>query len=187
MVFDAIADGEVQSELNDKLNTNDRVIFAKVPFEQCPYYYDTWHHILKHPQTKLIWVHRQNPLHMLISGLNAYQQNQWQVNLDQEPKVDQVTIHVDHLREYLAFYSAHTTFFKLLLDQRPNALTISYDSLSTNWDKASTRISDFLGLAERRIDLTIKRQVLLHLNIVSNRQEIESLLRNTEWEWCLDD
>jgi len=187
MMFDMVMSGEQMSELNQSLNIDDRVVFAKVAFEHCPYYYNTWEHILSNEKIKLIWVHRVNPLHMLISGANANKQEEYQVIKGGRPKTGTVGIELNYLYEYLAFYQAHVTFFSLFLRNRKNVLIIKYKDLVRAWSKKTDEICGFVGMKKEEVPLMLEKQITKHLELVENRKQIEEALKQTDWDWCLNE
>jgi hypothetical protein len=185
-IFNAIADGHAQCDISKKLNENDKAILCKVAFQHCPGWFPVWDEMLDHPQCKVIYVRRENPIEIAISAANALRQGQWQalVKDDQQVRVGTVTLEPRHLMEYCAFYDSQTAFFDGYFSNYDNVMTVDFVDLHEKWDEISKQICTFIGVEEQEVELATKSMIGdgNHVSLIENLNEVYTYFRGSKWE-----
>jgi len=183
-IFQAMARGDAQSDITFTLNTNDKAILCKVPFQHCPGYYEVWDEMMEHPHCKVLYIRRNNPIELLVSASNSYTQKQWQVKKDMKPKVGSVKLETRYVMEFLAFYESQSNFFDAYFTNYHNALTIDFEDLVEDWDAQMKTICEFINIEPQEIERVTYQQIPKgqHLTLISNLGELISYFKGTKWE-----
>lgn len=185
-ILQAMLRGDAQSDITHSLNTKDRVIIGKAPFQHCPGYFSVWDEIKEHPRCKIIYIRRDNPLTLLVSSSNSFLQRQWQVLENEEPKVGQVHLGVRYVAEFIAFYEAQTAFFDVYFDNcaPDKVLVIDFEDLVGDWETCVDKICRFIRVEKQGVERKTYQQIQdgSHLSLISNLGELLSYFKNTRWE-----
>jgi LPS sulfotransferase NodH len=185
-IFNAIADGKVQSDITVSLNSNDKALLCKAAFQHCPGYFPVWDEMLGHERCKVIYVKRENPIALAVSAANAMRQQQWQVRVknNETAKVATVKLNPRHLLEFCAFYESQTTFFDAYFADRDNVMTVEFLDLITDWDTISQDICEFIGIERQEVKLLTGSQIGegSHIELIENLGEVYSYFKGSHWE-----
>ena len=188
-IFNALVEGKAQSDITLSLNNDDKALLCKASFQHCPGYFHVWDEMLNHPQCKVIYVRRENPVVLAVSSANASKQQQWQVKTheDQSPKVDSVKLEPRHLMEFCAFYDSQSAFFDgYFSNYKDKVLVIDFEDLIESWNDQVRKICEFIEIEQQEIECIISQQIPVgnHVSLISNLGELIKYFRGTHWEEC---
>ncbi len=140
-------------------------------------------------QISVIHVVRENFLKTLVSRIVAEQRNLYHARQgsDAPRKAIKVTVPADRLIGELQRIKLHTNRWQELFGDTPHYLRVVYESFSRNKEKEGAEMLAFLGLGSSAMSSSlVKINSDSLVDVIENYSEVESLLRGTEFELCLD-
>ena len=138
---------------------------------------------------KIISLIRQNLIRKYVSSRIANYEGAWSAR---EHRNKRVSIKVD-LSDLSRFIDRMETIYHLIdtLSVEFRGIKISYEELSSNRDSVMTEVFQYLGIKEFEIEAlkakTAKQNPERLDQIIENYDEVCSFLRNTRYEWCLEE
>jgi len=142
---------------------------------------------------RFILLHRKNLLRRLISGLNAKQTNVWHITEEQKerPRLELNVQSVDpqghSLLEHFDHVATRMDELKRLCAGQPFLEVYYEDDIENDPYDAYNKVVDFLSLPRDRPPIKLKRTNPFQVSeVLSNFQEVVSILKGTDHEWMLE-
>ena len=157
-----------------------------------PGQFDRWSNLryfLRTYDYKIISLIRQNLIRKYVSSKIANLEGVWSA---QEHRGKRLSIKVD-VSDLLREISRMETLYRLIetLTVEFRGIQISYEELSSNRDSVMREIFQFLGIKEFEVEAlkakTVQQNPERLNQIIENYDDVYSALRNTRYEWCLEE
>ena len=144
---------------------------------------------LKHDlELKIVHLKRKNILQTILSLKRAFLTNKW-IRLAEDPPQDQIPIYLDYdycckiFQEIRAREQKYDSFF-----QSHKKIEVIYENLCKDSNRVTKIILDFLGLQQRVLKSSLKKQDDQPLSeTISNYWELKEKFRNTCWIGFFED
>jgi hypothetical protein len=153
-------------------------------------------HLDKMGYTHFILLDRENRLRKIISSVIAHQdRKKYHQNEKVKAKKKQVYIDVDRvaidyqvkpLISFLSDYEEEIAALKIIFKSRKH-LSLTYEKdIQNDPVKAYQQVCDFLGIKSRNVTVELSRTNPFVANeMIENFDEVESVLKGTNYEWML--
>ena len=157
-----------------------------------PGQFDRWSNLRYYWRTydyKIISLTRKNLVRKYVSSNIAYFDGVWSA---QEHRVKRTSITVD-VSDLLRSIERMETIYRLIdtLTVEFRGIQINYEELSSNRDSVMREIFHFLEVQEFEVGAlkakTVKQNPQRLNQLIENYDEVCSALRNTRYEWCLEE
>jgi LPS sulfotransferase NodH len=188
-LFEEIISGRCASDIRKEISVKSKFWILKVLFQQCPPNYDTWENILTSPNVHIVYITRDNPLDIVISGTRAFQAKEWFIPSTQEREPQQIEVYLQPhtvLKEFVFLETCHS-YMDVWLSKFDNVTRIRYEDILENGVEELQRVAQELGM-EGKAEIVSKKQILnKHLDCVSNLPELRGYFEGTKWESLFDE
>ena len=140
------------------------------------------------PDLRIIWLERRNKFEMCLSHLISHATNLYRLEIyDEARNLAPVTIDVEALERAIKLLEVAQHNIMQILDGSV-CLPLLYEDLVAQPDRSNRTICEFLGVDDRPLTHTSKKQARGSLaERVTNFEELREHCEGTRWEHCLTD
>jgi hypothetical protein len=140
--------------------------------------------MLQCPNIHLLYITRENPLDIIVSGTRAHQLWEWFIpdKSKDEPKQITLSLVPQHVLRELTYLESCYNYLDVWLKRFDNVTYVTYENLISNNYQPLYNLAEQLGM-QGRPKVVSKKQILnKHLDCIENLKELQLYFENTKWE-----